>query len=378
MLKSQSKKNYFRQQRGTVLIIALLVVALMTGLVVSFSSKFQLSMTRGEQRLYNTQLQQYWFGIESFAAWGLVKDREDDDNKVSKKEFYDHFQEEWATTRVEAPLEGGFASAKLEDAQGRFNLNQLIGKPNPPKPNGTFNERYTAQQKRFIRLLQTVPGGVVSTTEAEEITDAIIDWIDVDNRPTGAGGAENGYYLSQTPPYYSADQAFATVSELRLVKGITDEIYEWLEPLVIALPDNSGINIHTAHPVILRTLNEATLATPLDEADAEILDSSRPQPKANTVDEDASQQISNATQKEEGFEKIDDFFDSNEFQQIFGGNKDFWPPEVGLATGSKYFLLISEVEVAEVERTVYSLLERAENKGQWQARVVKRASEPAF
>jgi general secretion pathway protein K len=378
-ISSSKKSKSVSRQQGTVLIIALLIVAIMTGLVVSFSSKFQLSMTRLEQRLYNSQLQQYWFGIESFASWGLVKDREDDDDNVGKNKAYDHFQEEWATTQVEAPLEGGFASAKLEDAQARFNLNQLLNANPVQKPNNTFEQRYSPEQKRFIRLLQTVPGGVVSTTEAEEITDAVIDWIDQDNNVTGSGGAENGYYLSQSPPYYPANQQFNSVSELRLVKGITDEIYEWLERLVIALPDpQAGINIHTADPVILRVLNEGTIQTPISESEVETLISNRPPPKENTIENQDDLLAANGPVNTEGFKEKDDFFNSSEFQSVFGTDQALWPPEKGLNVGTNYFILISDVEIGELNRTVYSLLERVEKNGQWQTQVVKRASEPVF
>ena len=56
-----------------------------------------------------------------------------------------------------------------------------------------------------------------------EAADAIIDWRDEDSIP-GAQGAEEDYYASLSPPYHCKNAPFATVGELRLVCGVTDEM----------------------------------------------------------------------------------------------------------------------------------------------------------
>ena len=79
------------------------------------------------------------------------------------------------------------------------------------------------------------------------MTESIIDWIDEDNNVTGIGGAETAYYTSLDKPYRPANQLFASVSELRLVKGMTEELYLHLLPLVSALPEtDTQINVNTA------------------------------------------------------------------------------------------------------------------------------------
>jgi len=58
----------------------------------------------------------------------------------------------------------------------------------------------------------------------EEIADAIIDWRDSDDVPSGAG-VESGYYESLTYGYMARNGPFRTLRELLLVKGVTDELF---------------------------------------------------------------------------------------------------------------------------------------------------------
>jgi type II secretory pathway component PulK len=58
----------------------------------------------------------------------------------------------------------------------------------------------------------------------EEIADAIIDWRDSDDVPSGAG-VESGYYESLTYGYMARNGPFRTLRELLLVKDVTDELF---------------------------------------------------------------------------------------------------------------------------------------------------------
>ncbi|MHC4558090.1 MAG: type II secretion system minor pseudopilin [Planctomycetota bacterium] len=57
----------------------------------------------------------------------------------------------------------------------------------------------------------------------EEIADAIIDWRDNDDTPSGAG-VESGYYESLPFGYLARDGSFRTIRELLLVKDVTEEL----------------------------------------------------------------------------------------------------------------------------------------------------------
>jgi type II secretory pathway component PulK len=58
----------------------------------------------------------------------------------------------------------------------------------------------------------------------EEIADAIIDWRDTDDTPSGTG-VESGYYESLPYGYFSRNGPFRTLRELLLVKDVTEELF---------------------------------------------------------------------------------------------------------------------------------------------------------
>jgi len=58
----------------------------------------------------------------------------------------------------------------------------------------------------------------------EEIADAIIDWRDTDDMPSGAG-VEGGYYEGLEFGYRARNGPFRTIRELLMVKDVTDDLF---------------------------------------------------------------------------------------------------------------------------------------------------------
>ncbi len=86
---------------------------------------------------------------------------------------------------------------------------------------------------------------------------AIIDWIDADVNPACPDGAEVDIYTGLEVPYLPSDQPMQDISELRLVHGITDDIYTSLLPHLTALPDNNAVlNLNTASAQVLESLGK--------------------------------------------------------------------------------------------------------------------------
>ncbi len=76
------------------------------------------------------------------------------------------------------PIEDGAVSGRLLDESGKFNLNNLTTNE------GKVNE---AAKNWFERLLVRV--GLPA-----ELSQAVIDWQDPDDEPSGPMGAESNYY----------------------------------------------------------------------------------------------------------------------------------------------------------------------------------------
>jgi general secretion pathway protein K len=319
-----------KDQSGVVLIVALLIAALVASIAVAFAGNFQLQGARSENRWHGEQAQAYLLGAESLAKVLL----EDDIQSSS----YDHLSEDWAKKVDPFPVEGGWLSARIEDVQGRFNLNALAGKvdlPNSEDLPAHDPARFTVAQRRFIRLLQTFDSVPLSLDDAIAVTEAVMDWLDQDSDVTGFAGAESDYYASLEMPYYIANRPFADVSELRLVRHMSQELYQVLRPFVVVLPDAQGLNINTMSIKLFRTLQSDKALEPLSFYDAEQL-----------------------VQAREGkyYRSVKAFLASDEVRRLTAslGNLQ----SEGLAVSSRYFVLYADVSLVRQRRQLTTLLAR--------------------
>jgi type II secretory pathway component PulK len=73
-------------------------------------------------------------------------------------------------------------------------------------------------------LQQALTSMGVDASEAPGIIDGILDWIDLDDA-TRANGAESDYYQSMDPPYFAKNGAIDDLSELLLIRGISQDVY---------------------------------------------------------------------------------------------------------------------------------------------------------
>jgi general secretion pathway protein K len=137
-------------------------------------------------------------------------------------------------------VEGGAVQARLEDLQGRFNLNSLW----------QDNQVNMAAYGVYQRLLAQVG---VSTG----LVSPVIDWLDPDSLPYDSEGAEEDWYLRLKPAYRNANRPFASISELALLRGYTPEIVQKIAPYVCALPTVTAINVNTAAPMLIASLSDS-------------------------------------------------------------------------------------------------------------------------
>ncbi|MGE0858465.1 MAG: type II secretion system minor pseudopilin GspK [Gammaproteobacteria bacterium] len=112
---------------------------------------------------------------------------------------------------------------------------------------------------------------LLRTLEIDDaVLPAILDWLDADSDTRFPNGAEDDYYMRQSPPYRAANRAFADVSELRLVRGIDAKTYEKLRRFVTVLPMTTPINLNTAPLEVLMSLSPA-----FDRSTAEMIEHTR-------------------------------------------------------------------------------------------------------
>ena len=225
--------NLVNKQSGVALITAVLIIALAVTAAVTIAANYQLTFHRTENAFNSGQAWAYAKGAEEWAMAILARDQKDNTH-----DGYDVDNAWWNNGEpLLFPLPNGFIEGQLEDAQGKLNVNLLLdGDKSNPDVRKAF--------ERLFTNLNINPGLVC----------AVIDWIDADVNPACPDGAEADIYSGLEVPYLPSDQPMQDISELRLVHGITQEMYEILLPHVTALPINAVLNLNTASAEVLETL----------------------------------------------------------------------------------------------------------------------------
>ena len=328
------------RHRGSALVLALLIAGLVAVLAVQLGQAFVLQANRTENGLLQTSFNAYLQGAETLAAQVLAVDGVDSQ--------IDHLQEAWATRLPPFPTDDGWLEVQLIDAQGLYNLNNLSVTSRyhddlsvPP------TQRFSEQQKQFIRLLQSFTDYPLSEAEAIEITEAVIDWIDADDQPAGPGGAESLYYSAEALALNAANQFVVDVSELALVRHMTPALLMRLQPLVIALPMPTALNINTAAPEILGVINASQDLEPLPAESVSALT----QYRAQTVFTDTTELATVPV-----LQGIGDKIALNENQ---GDDETGQSRPYGVS--SEYFVIYASATIGERTRFMKALLFRDEN-----------------
>ncbi len=146
----------------------------------------------------------------------------------------DHAGEPWALRLPPIPFENGELGGRIEDQQGLFNLDNLVR-------NGKLD---LSQYAHFQRLLSIL--GLPAA-----LADNLADWVDADEIPQPAGGAEDAYYAALDHPYLAANRPLLDLDELALVRGFDPGIRARLAPFVTALPGTTALNVNTAPAEVL-------------------------------------------------------------------------------------------------------------------------------
>ena len=218
-----------RRQRGVALLVALLVVALATVLIAALLDRGEMTAARTRNGLRTTQAEAYAQGLEAYAARVLLQDAANGSTDTAG--------DIWSVPLPPTPVPGGEITATMSDLDGRFNLNNL-------------DPKFDAQQGWF-RKFKLLLGALKLDPNLAQVVQ---DWMSTG--PSVQTG--DAYYLGQPVPYRRSKNIFLHVSELRLLKGVSGEVYAKLAPYVIALPPGTPINVNTASVPVLMTLSTTT------------------------------------------------------------------------------------------------------------------------
>lgn len=213
-------------QRGSALIITLLLITILTGLVVDF-------------------VYEVYIDSSSLSNWGNAQKASliAKSGQAIASEFIRDIKVEKYTDKreVELPVEQDFGpnislQIKLEDEESKFNINSLIGDDGRTEDIDAINSL-----KKMLEYLNINPNLALS----------IADWIDTDSEPR----LYNSENLAKNDYFWSVD-------ELKLVEGVNREIFDKISPY-LTIHKNTNlfkpqININTAEIPVLMSLKDMT------------------------------------------------------------------------------------------------------------------------
>lgn len=297
-------------QRGAVLLLVLVVVALLSALLTdwAFSTLVDLRLTetfRDSNRAYY------------LARGGVEVGRQllrDDNNG------YDAPGEMWGVGIPSYPVsDDATVSIIIADEDSRFNLNRIVDNlgenPNP------------LMRDRFRRLLTQL-----GIDDPDALSDALSDWIDR-NQETSARGAENAWYQGLAQPLACKDGPLDTVDELLLVKGFTPEIVDKLTPHV-TVAGTSRLNLNSAGKDLLLIWDSDVPASAIEQ----LLE----------------------RRQENPFKSLTDV------QEVLGmAVYSALNRNLDISVSSQFYRIRSSAQVNDGVRTVEVLLEKGSNRQRW-------------
>lgn len=178
-------------QRATILISVLWVIIIMSIVVLALNFEARSDVER--TILMRDRAKAYWIarGASEYARYqyAVQKANQFQAEEEPERNFVFKFEE-------------GEAAVMLESVSAKMSIN-------------VTNEELWLELFKYYGL---------EDMQAAEVVDAILDWRDEDLE-LRLNGAEMEYYQGLNPPYAPRNGAFHSVEELKLVRGITEEMF---------------------------------------------------------------------------------------------------------------------------------------------------------
>lgn len=237
--------KHLRDNRGVAILITVSII----GIIVILTFQFNKSMM---SELYAAVNLNDGIMLEYVARSGfncaLAVLHEDGKDVDSLNDIWADF-EEYSAYSAQLFNEGLFL-VEITDLTGKIQINSMVNQ------DGSYNSK----QKDLLIRLFTSEEFNLDIDEAEDITDAIKDWIDKDDEVTRFG-AEDSYYQSLESPYECGNRPLESLDDLLLIKGISRDLYYGVDgnPGIrsyLTVRGKGQININTADPVVLKILSD--------------------------------------------------------------------------------------------------------------------------
>ena len=232
----------FNTARGSALLSALFLMTLVAIAATAMSTRLQLDIYRTRLSIESDKVN---LASQAVAFWAM-------DSLVNPKTQLTPLDEAGRVLNYPKLLKTIYPAISLDgqlyDLQARFNLNNMTD---------------VLYQSVFLSLLKNnVKDAELNTLKY--IRAATVNWVSV-YRPSAGFDEWMTYYSQQKPPYLPAWQPMQSVSEFRMVAGVTAKIYQSVVSLITALPTQTAINLNTASKKVLMALGDGLSEQQVEE-----------------------------------------------------------------------------------------------------------------
>jgi len=232
------KRRGKRSERGVALLVVLLGLALMTLIVVDFASESGLGFVSAANQA--NEIRAYYLARSATGAGlALLAQSARMQMMAQQQQPADSLQDPWAVPFPPLNLDGGQVSLSIVDEARKLNINLLLTNEGQP------NQQQLMIFERLFTILGVDP----------RILPAILDWLDPDSiESPGGGGGETDFYLRLKPPYQARNSPMPTIGDLKMVRGVTDAVFNRIAPFITVMPETQ-VNANTAPPEVLMALD---------------------------------------------------------------------------------------------------------------------------
>lgn len=254
-------------ERGMALLITIMTLSLLVAVTIQFHKVTWHKLVVSDNFKRGVQLKSITESGINIALASLQNDLDENQS--------DSLIDPWSLLEQEnfdILFPAGGLQLEVIDLSGRLQINSIVAKKNTVSEEE--NSGISTQLRTILQnILISEDFPIEDETEAREIVDALVDWIDEDDKESD-NGAETSYYQSLAQPYSARNGPVHSIDELLLVRGITPELFfgskdtKGLKDLLTAYGDDGKININTTESIIIRGMNPLiteSLAEQFDE-----------------------------------------------------------------------------------------------------------------
>ena len=291
--------------KGAALIMALFVTAIIASVSAGLFSMVSTNLENEKNMISEQQAILTTLSLESFTK-KYLNNKENRNNIVLAANNFSQ------KSPINLPLERGNLEANIVDMGQCFNLNSLISIS--PTGEESANQENLGFFKNLMRSL------FIQDQKIEEISPAVIDWLDKDFFPDSYLGVEDDYYKNEKPSRLTSNQFFFDITELRDVKGMTEEIFQKLKPYICAFNSvETKININSLNPFYPNIL-VALSSNSLSDLEARNILNNKPLG---------------------GYSSVSDFLNQQEIKTAFSSKFS----KSNLTLETKYFILNTNIKI---------------------------------